>query len=92
MENNQNRLFFSPSRDPVKPGEVFIRSPENPDEWLYIELQGELQSTTFASHRKSSVPDDQMRHLWNQPLGEYKEDKVSMMCMYTSLEMAKRWD
>lgn len=52
----------------VSNGQVFIRCPENPDEWMYLELQGELQSTS----KVSTIGGDESNpssHLFNCPLG-----------------------
>ena len=81
LTSMSSRLFFS-SPTESSCGEVYIKCPNSPDEWLYIEIQGELQSTTKPAHNKSSVPDEELRHLWNQPLGEFKDEGVSWTFMH----------
>lgn len=36
-------------------GQVFLRSPANPEEWIMIELQGELNSTAKSAQKKAPL-------------------------------------
>ncbi len=64
-------------------GQVYIKCPHNPDEWMYIELQGELQSTTKGSQiHKGSLAGSTGEHLFNLPLGLMTiEDSVSISAL-----------
>ena len=73
----------------VSNGQVFIRCPENPDEWMYLELQGELQSTS----KVSTIGGDESNHsshLFNCPLGTMTiEDGVCILSCLKSF--AFKW-
>lgn len=64
-------IFFDPTQPKLQSGQVFIRSPQNPREFLYIEIQGDITSTLPATGGLGD--DDMKRHLWGQRLGDYFE-------------------
>ena len=58
----------------VHNGQAFIRSPENPLEWTYLELQGEIQNNINPSTHKGTLSGATGDHLWAMPLGEFTND------------------
>lgn len=64
-------IFFDPTQPTVQSGQVFLRSPQNPREFLYIEIQGDITSTLPNSG--GGGDSDLKRHLWGQRLGDYEE-------------------
>lgn len=65
-------LFFDPTQPKVKQGQVYIRSLIHPKEFLYIEIQGEINSTLpFAQSNDPTSSSKQ--YLWGQQLGNFEE-------------------
>jgi hypothetical protein len=66
--------FFPRGTPFVHNGMAFIRSPSNPADWTYIELQGELQNIDKPSAHKGPLSGSTGEHLWTMTLGEFTDD------------------
>lgn len=66
---------FTPESVRTQNGQVFIKSPTDPAEWMYVELQGELQSTSKGVVvQKGSLSGSTGSHLFSLPLGTMTVD------------------
>jgi hypothetical protein len=72
-------LFFDPQQPKQPNGHVYIRSPSNPREFLFVEIQGEIK-TTLPQFVKDDPTCTDKAYLWGQELGIYEETGETGEC------------
>jgi hypothetical protein len=72
-------LFFDPQQPKQPNGHVYIRSPSNPREFLFVEIQGEIKTTLLQFVKDDPTCTDKT-YLWGQELGIYEETGETGEC------------
>ena len=72
-------------------GQVFIRAGKEIDEWVYLELQGELQSTSASINLQRTQEPGSASYLLGMPLGDFQFEPQVRSISYIVNPLLQCW-